>query len=333
MNLQKYSSFLISALLIGAGLFLVSLWLTVAKAMTYTDLRTVLTTTTATFGTLLGIITAGLMFTQGRFSELASELAEKSPNYLTNILSLERIQPIETGLLALKKTFNQLAASTAIAEEKKIYERIVTKASSMFVDFAVLLNLKLTQEGLMDTVFSASEMDSQLYGVYQKRRQNVTKEWQVFNVIKRVTDTWEAPTAFFVEKSSRVVPLQADLKSSIAILKLKEGVDKSSMSVRSEVAKKLNELNEEIGEISKRLHEDRIPQLLPQMKQASTIRGKYFYLALAFIATPLLVNLIILPQLSETTASFFQQVIPITSLLSVFGAIFLLLYIHKILNV
>jgi len=303
------------------------------KSISYADMKTILTTTTATFGTLLGIITAGLMFTQGKFSELASELTEKSPNYLAKVLSLEKIQSIETHLLALKKAFTQLAASTTIAKEKNLYEKIATKASSMFVDFAVLSNLKLTQQGLADVSFLVSEMDSSLYKAYQKRIRSVNKEWQIFSIIKQIIDTWETPTAFFGEKSNRGTSLQADLKSSIAILKLKEDVDESSTNIRSEVAKTLSELNDELSEISKRLHEDRIPQLLPQMKQASTIRGKYFYLALVFIATPLLINLLILPQLSETTATFFHPIISITSLLSVLGVIFLLLYIHKILNV
>jgi len=332
MNFFKNSSLLISILLVGVGLTFILIWLR-AKSISYADMKTILTTTTATFGTLLGIITAGLMFTQGKFSELTSELTEKSPNYLAKVLSLEKIQSIETNLLALKKAFTQLATSTTIAEERNVYERIAAKASSMFVDFAVLLNLKFTQQGLVDTGLLVSEMDSSLYKAYQKRRQSINKEWQIFSIIKQIIDTWEAPTALFIEKSNRETPLQADLKSSIAILKLKENVDKSSTNIHTEAAETLSELNDELSKISKQLHEDRIPQLLPQMKQASTIRGKYFYLALVFIATPLLINLLILPQLSETTATFFQPIISITSLLSVFGVIFLLLYIHKILNV
>jgi len=333
MSFLKNSSLLISILLIGAGLTFILIWLSMAKSISYADMKTILTTTTATFGTLLGIITAGLMFTQGKFSELASELTEKSPDYLAKVFSLEKIQSIETHLLPLRKTFTHLAATTAIAKERNLYERIITKTSSVFVDFAVLLNLKLKQQGLPDTGLLVSEMDPNLYKVYQKRRQGIKKEWQIFNIIKQIIDTWEASTAFFIEKPNVKSALQADLKSSIAVLKLKENVDKSSTNIRSEVTKTLSDLNKEISEISKRLHEDRIPQLLPQMKQASTIRGKYFYLALIFIATPLLINLLILPQLSETTATFFQPVISVTSLLSVMGVIFLLLYIHKILNV
>ena len=302
-------------------------------SLSHEDMRTILTTTTEAFGVLLGIITAGLMFTQGKFSELASQLAEKSPDYLAKVLSLEKIHSIETHLLALKKAFTQLAASATIAEERNLYERIVTKVSSIFVDFAVISNLKLRQQGLVDTRFSISEMDSSLYKIYQKRIQSINKEWQIFNIIKQITDTWEAPIPFSGGKSSRETPLQADLKSSIAILKLKEDVDKGSTNIRTEIAKTSSELNDELSEISKRLHEDRIPQILPQMKLASTIRGKYFYLTLIFIAAPLLINLLILTQLSETTATFFQPIISITSLLSVMGVIFLLLYIHKILNV
>jgi len=333
MSYLKNSWFRISILLVAVGLIFILARLNMVESTSYADLRTALTTTTATFGTLLGIITAGLMFTQGKFSELASELTEKSSDYLAEVLSLEKIQSIETRLLALRKAFIQLAANTTITEERNLYERIITKGSSIFVNFAVLLNLKLKQQGLPDADLLVSEMDPNLYKVYQKRRQIIKKEWQIFFLIKQVVDAWEAPTAFFVEKPHSESALQADLKSSISVLKLKENIDKSSTNIRSEVAKTLSDLNDEISEISKRLHEDRIPQLLPQMKQASTIRGKYFYLALVFIATPLLVNLLILPQLSETTATFFQPIISITSLLSVMGVIFLLLYIHKILNV
>ncbi len=333
MSYLKNSSLLISILFVAVGIAFIIAWLKIAGSISYADLKTALTTTTATFGTLLGIITAGLMFTQGKFSELASELTEKSPDYLAKVLSLEKIRSIETHLLALRKTFTQLSATTTITEERNLYERITTKASSMFVNLAALLNLKLKQQGLPDTGLLVSEMDPNLYKVYKKRTQSIKKEWQIFTLIKQIIDTWEAPTAFFVEKSNVKSALQADLTSSLAVLKLKEHVDKSSTNIRSEVTKTLSSLNDEISEISKRLHEDRIPQLLPQMKQASTIRGKYFYLALIFIATPLLINLLILPQLSETTATFFQPVISITSLLSVMGVIFLLLYIHKILNV
>jgi len=329
----KNSLLLISILLVGLGLVFILTWLGMTKSLSYADMKTILTTTTTTFGTLLGIITAGLMFTQGKFSELASELTEKSPNYLAKVLSLEKIQSIETHLLALKKASTQLAASTTIAEERNLHERIATKTSLIFVDFAMLSNLKLRQQGLVDTGLLVSEMDSSLYKVYRKRIQTINKEWQIFNIIKQIIDTWEAPVPFSGGKSNRETPLQADLKSSIAILKLKENVDKSSTNIRTEIAKTSSELNDELSEISKRLHQDRIPQILPQMKLASTIRGKYFYLTLVFIAAPLLINLLILRHLSETTVTFFQPIISVTSLLSVLGVIFLLLYIHKILNV
>jgi len=332
MNYSKNTPYLISILLILFGVTFILTWQNVTGSMNYADVKTVLTTTTATFGTLLGIITAGLMFTQGKFSELASELSEKSPNYLTETLSLEKIQSFGTYLLALRKAFTQLEAGTTIVEEKNLYRRIITGTSSMFVGLVVLLNLKLKQQGLSDAGLLVSEMDSQLYRKYQKERKGIRKEWQVLAIIKQIVDMWEAPATFFVEKSKRS-SLQADIKNSVSILELKEKIDKSSTNVRTEITKTLGDLSDEISKISRKLHEDRIPQLLSQMEQASAIRGKYFYLALIFIATPLFVNLLILPQLSEASAPFFKQIISITSSLSVMGVIFLLLYIHKILNV
>jgi len=324
---------LVSILLVVVGAAFILGWLSIAKSVGYGDLKTALETTTATFGTLLGIITAGLMFTQGRFSELASELTEKLPHYLFEVLSLEKMQSIETHLHALEKTFTQLAHATAITQERNLYESVSKKASSIFVNFAVLLNLKLRQQGLPETGLVLSEMDSSIYKVYRKRRQNVKKEWQIFDLIKQIVDTWEAPSTFFNERSNIEPALEADLKSSMSVLRLKENVDKSLADAHRKVAKAFNDLDNEITKISKRLHEDRIPPLLSQMEQASTLRGKYFYLALVFIAAPLLINLLILPQLSETTATFFQPVISITSLLSIMGVVFLLLYIYKILNV
>lgn len=335
MSYFKNPLFLVSICLVAVGIVFILVWLSTTEFMSYADLRAVLTTTTATFGTMLGIITAGLMFTQGKFSELASELSEKSTDYLAKVLSLEKMHSIENHLLVLRKTFANLAATTAITEERNLYERITAKASSIFVNFAVLLNLKLRQQGLPDTGLAVSEMDSNLYRVYEERRKSIGKDWHLFNIIKEIVDVWEAPTAFFTEKSNEKLALQADLKSSISILKLKEKVDRSS-TIYSEVVKTVSDLTDEldeIGKISKRLHKDRIPQLLFQMEQASTIRGKYFYLALIFIATPLLINLLTLPQLSEATITFFKPIISATSLLSVMGVIFLLLYIHKILNV
>jgi len=331
MSYQKNSVLLISILLVAVGLAFALAWLNIAKSLSYADLKTALETTTATFGTLLGIITAGLMFTQGKFSELASELTDKAPNYLAEVFSLEKMQSISTLLLALQKRFAELAATTTVTEERNLYERARVKASSMFVNLAVLLNLKLKQQGLPDTA-QVSEMDPNLYKVYQKRRQGVKKEWQVFDLIQQITNIWEAPTVFFAENSRSQSALQADLTSSLSILKFKETVDKSSANIRLEASKTLSDLDNEVSEISKRLHEDKIPQLLSQMRHASTLRGKYFYLALIFIAAPLLINLLILPQLSETTAAFFQPIISITSLLSVMGVLFLLLYIYRILS-
>lgn len=333
MSYLKSSLLFISFLLVAVGVAFILAWLYTAGFTSYADMKTALTTTTATFGTLLGIITAGLMFTHGKFSELSSELSEKSPDYLAKVLSLEKIQSIETHLLALRKTFTQLAATTTITEERNLYERIIANASSMFVNFAVLLNLKLKQQGLPDSGLLVSEMDSNLYKVYEKERKSIKKEWQLLNITRKIINIWETPASFLTEKLQRESALQADLKSSIHILKLKESVDKGSTNVRGEVRKTLSDLSDEIDEISKRLHEDRIPQLLSQMDQTNTIRGKYFYLAVIFITTPLLINLLILPQLTETTAAFFKPIISITSSLSVMGVVFLLLYIHKILNV
>jgi hypothetical protein len=114
---------------------------------------------------------------------------------------------------------------------------------------------------------------------------------------------------------------------------LKEKLDKNSKHIRAETEVIYNELIEDIGRIGKQIHQDRIPQLLSQMEYANTIRGKYLYLALVFIATPLFINLLILPQLSTGTASVFQPIVSITNSLSIIGIAFLLLYINKILNV
>jgi hypothetical protein len=148
-----------------------------------------------------------------------------------------------------------------------------------------------------------------------------------------MVDTWEGLTTLVMEKNERRTSLQQDLRSSISLLGLKEKLDKNSKHVRAEAEEICNELTEDIGKIVRQLHQERVPQLLSQMEHTNTIRGKYFYLTLAFIATPLFINLLILPQLSIGTASFFQPVISITSSLSVMGIAFLLLYINKILSV
>jgi hypothetical protein len=333
MNYLKSPLFLVSILIVAVGAVFILAWLSIAKSISYLDLKTALETTTATFGTLLGIITAGLMFTQGRFSELASELSEKSPHYLSEVLSLEKMQSIETHLRSIEKTFTQLAETSTIAHERNLYQRVSRKASLTFVNFAVLLNLKLRQQGLPETGLVLSEMDSNLHKAYQKRRRNIKKDWQILDLIKQIIGTWEAPSAFFIEKSDIELGLEAELKSSLAVLKLKRNVDKSLEEIYHATLKVLSDLDKDITRISKRLHEDRIFQLLPQMQQAIALRSKYFFLALFFIAAPLLINLIIMLQLSETTASLFQPVISITSFLSVLGVIFLLLYIYKILEV
>lgn len=331
MNHSRKASIVI---LVGTSLVASFLaWRNITSSIDFADLKIVLTTTTAAFGSLLGIITAGLMFTHGKFSELASELGEKSPDYLSGTLSLEKVQIIGNSLLALRKSFSQLQTQTTVEEEKNLYRRVVEKASSMYVDFAVLSNLKLMQQGLAETDLMISGMDPQLYVNYKEKRSQVKKEWQILVTIKQMVDTWEGSKTLVLEKYEKRTSLSQDLRNSISLLGLKERLDKNSKHARAETEEIYNELVEDIDKIGKKLRQDRIPQLLSEMENANTIRGKYFYLALAFIATPLFINLIILPQLSIGTASFFQPIISITSSLSVMGIAFLLLYINKILNV
>jgi hypothetical protein len=331
---MNHSRKVLIVILVGTSLVASFLaWRNITSPIDFADLKTVLTTTTATFGSLLGIITAGLMFTHGKFSELASELGEKSPDYLSGTLSLEKVQTIGNNLLALRKSFSLLKTQTTVEEEKNLYRKVVEKASSMYVDFAVLSNLKLIQQGLAETDLMISGMDPQLYVNYKEERNQVKKEWQILVTIKQMVDTWEGSKTLVLEKYEKRTSLQQDLRNSISLLGLKERLDKNSKHVRAETEEIHNELAEDIDKIGKQLHQDRIPQLLSQMENANTIRGKYFYLALAFIATPLFINLLILPQLSEGTASFFQPIISITSSLSVMGIAFLLLYIDRILNV
>ncbi len=331
---MNHSRKLLIAILLGTSMVVLFLaWRNITSPTDFADLKTVLTTTTATFGSLLGIITAGLMFTHGKFSELASELGEKSPDYLSGTLSLDKVQTIGNNLLALRKTFSLLETQTTVEEEKNLYRRVVEKASSMYVDFAVLSDLKLIQQGLAETDLMISGMDPQLYVNYKKERNQVKKEWHILVTIRQMVDTWEGSKTLVLEKHEKRTSLQQDLRNSLSLLGLKERLDKNSKHVRAETEKICNELAEDIGKIGKQLHQDRIPQLLSQMENANTIRGKYFYLALAFIATPLFINLLILPQLSIGTATFFQPIISITSSLSVMGIAFLLLYINRILNV
>jgi hypothetical protein len=308
-------------------------WRNIISPMDFADLKTVLTTTTATFGSLLGIITAGLMFTHGKFSELASELGEKLPDYLSGVLSLEKVQAMGNHFIALRKTFLLLETQTTVEEEKSLYRRVGEKASSMYVKLAVLSDLMLMQQGLAETDLMISAMDSQLYVNYKEERNQVKKEWQTLVTIKQIVDIWEGSKTLVLEKYEKRTSLRQDLRNSISLLELKERLDKNSKHFRAETEGIFSELAGDIDKIGKQLHRDRIPQLLSQMEKANTIRGRYFYLALAFIAAPLFINLLILPQLSLGTASFFQPIISITSSLSVMGIAFLLLYINRILNV
>jgi hypothetical protein len=330
---MKKPTALFFVLLVAVGIAFFSIVLSRTPGMAYTDMRTILTTTTGTFGSLLGIITAGLMFTHGKYSELSSELGGKLSNYLFSELSLDKTQSIENHLITLRKTYTQLAANATVAEERTMYEKIVAKVSTLLIDVTVLLNLKLKQQGLSEPSVLISEMNSTVYNLYERRRASIRKEWHLFRIIKQIVDTWEPPASLFTNESNIKTALHADLRNSLSILKLRENMDKSLTNARAETGKTIDDLNEKISQISNRFHEDRVPQLLAQMEQAATIRGKYFYLTLAFIAAPLLVNLLVLPQLSEGTVVFFGWVLALTSSLAILGVMFLLLYIHKILNV
>ena len=308
-------------------------WRNITSLVDFADLRIVLTTTTTAFGSLLGIITAGLMFTHGKFSELASELGEKSPDYLSGILSMEKVQTMGNNLLALRKTFTLFESQTTVEEERNLYRRVVKKTSLMYVNLAVLSDLKLIQQGLAQTDLMISAMDPLLYADYREERRRVKKEWQILATVKQIVDTWEGSRTLLLREGEKRTSLHRDLRESISLLALKERLDKNSKNVRTETETIYNQLSEDIDKIGNQLRQDRIPQLLSQMENANTIRGKYFHLALAFIATPLLINLLILPQLSAGTASFFQPIISITSSLSVIGIAFLLVYINRILNI
>ena len=331
---MNYSRMFSIVVLLGTAVvaFLLA-WRNIVSPMDFADLKTVLTTTTATFGSLLGIITAGLMFTHGKFSELASELGEKSPEYLSGNLSLKKVQAMGSNLLALLKTFSQLETQTTVEEEKNLYRRVAEQASSIYVKLAVLSDLMLLQQGLAKTDLMVSGMDPRLFANYKEERSQVRKEWQMLGTIKQIVDIWEGSKALVLEKYERKTSLQQDLRNSVSLLGLKERLDKDSKHFRVETEGIINELAEDIDKIGKQLHRDRIPQLLSQMEKANTIRGTYFYLALVFIAAPLFINLLILPQLSVGTALFFQPIISVTSSLSVMGIAFILLYINRILNV
>jgi len=243
------------------------------------------------------------------------------------------MRSIADSLLVWKKLFVKLVDTTEVVEEKNLYRRIVTKSSSMFVNVAVLLNLKLRQEGLGETSFLVSEMSSSELADYKEKWHGLKRDWHLFGLLKQMVDAWTSllviPTVRIGSESS----LYSDVKSSIPILRLKESVDKGFEKVYLEVEKTLHELDVEMGKIVKQFHEDRIPQLLTQMEQACTVRGKYFYLSLAFIAAPLLVNLLILPQFTQGAISLLRQTVAITSSLAMLGVFILLIYVHKMLSV
>jgi hypothetical protein len=315
-----------------SGVFLFVLIFNGVASASYADLRTLIETTTATFGTLLGIITAGLMFTQGKYGELTAELSEKSPHYLRNVLSLEELRSIGAGLLTLKKVFGRLVDETEVLEEKKLYERITSKSSYMFVNVAVLLNLKFRQEGLPGGGLLISDMNAKEHEDYQEKSRALKKDWHLFGIVKQIVDTW-ATVAVLPAKTDSESSLHSEVSGSIPVLRLKEEVIKSSERVHLEVEKVLHGLAAKIDKVVVRYHEDRIPQLLTQMEQSSIVRGRYFYLSLVFIAAPLLVNLLVLPQFSEGVIVLLREVVALTSVLAVLGVVTLLFYVHKMLNV
>jgi len=299
----------------------------------FANLMTVLTTTALTLGTLLAIITAGLMFTQGKFSELISELNNKSSDYLASRFSMGTFQAIGAHLSTLREEFQSLKAAVTIDEEKNLYAKIVEKVSSMIADCAVLLNLGTKQKGLPPTDLFVSGMDPSLYAMYQKRRQGIRKDWQLLILLKRMTDVLKGPRTGFMDELDGWTPLDDDIRRSLAILKFKESVEKSQTNSGDKIRTALDDLSRDVEPVDERLHEERIPQLLSQMKQLNAVRGKYFHLAVVFIAVPLLIDLLVLPQLSPDTAAVFKPIIFAASLLSVLGVAFLLLYVYKILNV
>lgn len=319
-------------LLLLSGVFLFVIIFNGVASASYADLRTLIETTTATFGTLLGIITAGLMFTQGKYGELTAELSEKSPHYLRNVLSLQELRSIGEGLLALKKVFGKLADATEVSEEKHLYERIVCKSSSMFVNVAVLLNLKLRHEGLAGSGLLISDMSPKEHEDYQEKCRALKKDWHLFGVIKQIVDTW-VTAVLIPARTDSASSLHSEVSGSIPVLKLKEEVEKGSEKVHLDVERILHGLDSKIEKVVVRFHEDRIPQLLTQMEQSSIVRGRYFYLSLVFIAAPLLVNLLVLPQFSEGAILLLREIVALTSVLAVLGVVILLFYVHKMLNV
>jgi hypothetical protein len=211
---MNHSRKVLIVILVGTSLVASFLaWRNITSSIDFADLRIVLTTTTAAFGSLLGIITAGLMFTHGKFSELASELGEKSPDYLSGTLSLEKVQTIGNNLLALRKTFSLLETQTTVEVEKNLYRRVVEKTSSMYVNLAVLSDLKI-QQGLAESDLMISAMDPQLYVNYKEERNRVKKEWQILVTIKQIVDTWEGSKTLVLEKYEKRTSLQQDLRNS-----------------------------------------------------------------------------------------------------------------------
>jgi hypothetical protein len=126
----------------------------------------------------IGIITAGLMFTHGRFSELAGELNEKSPDYLSGTLSLEKVQIIGNNLLALRKTFSHLETQMTVEEEKNLYRKVVEKDSLLILYFLIVITL--LSEGAVHLFHITALailllMIAKYYEVYKKNKSRGTR--------------------------------------------------------------------------------------------------------------------------------------------------------------
>jgi hypothetical protein len=175
-------------------------------------------------------------------------------------------------------------------------------------------------------------MNAKEHEDYQEKSRALKKDWHLFGIVKQIVDTW-ATVAVLPAKTDSESSLHSEVSGSIPVLRLKEEVIKSSERVHLEVEKVLHGLAAKIDKVVVRYHEDRIPQLLTQMEQSSIVRGRYFYLSLVFIAAPLLVNLLVLPQFSEGVIVLLREVVALTSVLAVLGVVTLLFYVHKMLNV
>lgn len=296
-------------------------------------LMDVLTATVLTLGTLLAIITAGLMFTQGKHGELLSELNNKSSDYLTTHIAAGTFQAMGAHLSTLREEFKGLEASASVAEEKALYARARDRASSMLADCAVLLNLKMKQSGLPAIDLLTAGMDPALFALYEVRRRGLRNDWQLLLAILRMKDELMGGRAGFARGAGPAGSLEEDLRKVLALLRFKGTLEGAPTASAERVRRAHEGLDGVFEPIARKLHEDRIAQLVPQMRQINVVRGRSFHLAVVSIATPLLLDLLILPFLDQGTAPFFRPFIFAAGLLSVLGVAALLAYIYKLLNV